>query len=258
MKLFKTIAKYAIKFYLFPFQINHFIFYYVKDNFFTNPSEHLLRTIKLIKKRKTDFKGSVIIDVGCANGSTTLFFAKHFKDLKVYGYEPYLKLFESAKLKCNNYKNIILRNIALGEKEGNAILNVTANSLSSSLNELNDFQINLFPDEHKSKFQLVEKQNVELTTVDKEFDNVKNILLIKIDTQGTELSILKGAIKSLKKTRYVLLEMNNHEIYKDGCQYHQVDEFLRNNSFKLADLVVSFRNQGKVEEYDALYENITS
>ncbi len=44
----------------------------------------------------------------------------------------------------------------------------------------------------------------------KENNFTQEILLLKIDVQGYELNVLKGAIHSLKKTHIILIEQNNH------------------------------------------------
>lgn len=77
---------------------------------------------------------------------------------------------------------------------------------------------------------------------------------MKLDTQGRELKILSGGIETLKKTKYILTEMNNHNQYKDGCQYFQVDAFLREHHFKLVNLTSGYNFSG-LTEYDALYKN---
>jgi hypothetical protein len=81
------------------------------------------------------------------------------------------------------------------------------------------------------------------------------VLLIKLDTQGTELDVLKGAADTLKRTLFVLSEMNNHDDYKHACKYYEVDEWLRQNGFTLADTITSYRNAGRMIEYDAIYIN---
>ena len=96
---------------------------------------------------------------------------------------------------------------------------------------------------------------MRVSTLDDEFKDPPCVLLIKLDTQGTEIEILKGGVETLKKTRFILTEMNNHLLYKRTCQYYEVDEFLRSQSFRLADIVVTYRGDLGVTEYDALYRN---
>ena len=49
--------------------------------------------------------------------------------------------------------------------------------------------------------------------------------------------------------------MQNHEIYNKSCKYYEIDSFLRGKGFKLIDLLVSYRSNNQVEEFDAIYEN---
>ena len=71
---------------------------------------------------------------------------------------------------------------------------------------------------------------------------------------GTELMILQNGTETLKKTQFVLTEVNNNTFYESTCQYHEVDAFLRSQGFKLADLVVTYRDSKyAVKEFDALY-----
>ena len=73
----------------------------------------------------------------------------------------------------------------------------------------------------------------------------------------TEVDILEGGTETLTRTRFVLVEMNNHGLYKNTCQYYEVDELLRSRSFKLADIIVTYRGDDGVTEYDALYRNLS-
>ena len=45
-------------------------------------------------------------------------------------------------------------------------------------------------------------------------------------------------------------------MYKNACQYYEVDQFLREHSFRLADIVVTYRSPEGVNEFDALYERV--
>ena len=105
-------------------------------------------------------------------------------------------------------------------------------------------------------FKEEDEATVEVSTLDDEFKDSPGVLLIKLDTQGTELNVLKGGIEMLRKTRFVLTEMDNHQLYKNACQYYEVDDFLRNRSFKLVDIIVSYRGDDGMAEFDALYENV--
>jgi len=80
-------------------------------------------------------------------------------------------------------------------------------------------------------------------------------LRLRLRSFTSELDILKGGVELLKRTKFVLTELNNHQLYKGACQYYEVDEFLRKQSFRLVNLVVTYHTNEEVQEYDALYEN---
>lgn len=252
MQFVKKLIKQCIGIYLSPFTSNKKLYYYTKDIIFTNCVEHLHRAVAYIKNKGNINNSSCIIDIGAADGGTTLFFSMTFPGRKVYGYEPNTNEYAKAKSKATHLDNVIFRNKALGEEDKNSTLYVTQNKFSSSLNKLNESDVQLLTVEKQKLFQQVETQEVVVSTLDIEFVHEPAILLIKVDTQGTELSILKGAIKTLAKTKYILLEMNNHHLYNNTCQYYEVDEFLRKNGFKLVQIYAPW---GDANEYDALYAN---
>lgn len=253
MNILKRIAQKLILVYLFPLRFKNSIFHQVKGVFFLDPSEHLYRTTKHIDSKNAGEK--VMIDVGAAFGSVALYFSERYNDLKIYCVEANPEILPRLKETISDRKNIELKHMALGKIPGESYLHVTANQLSSSLNELDTTEMSHLPQDHQSWLEEVKRVKVQVSTLDAEFKNESQVLLLKLDTQGTELDILKGGIELLKRTRFVLTELNNHQLYKGACQYYEVDEFLRGQSFRLVDLVVTYHTNEEVQEYDALYEN---
>ncbi len=254
--MYKNILNRIIGLYLSPFVPDTRLYHYVKDRFFTSSTEHLYRAIRHIKKRGQATEGSIIIDVGGFDGGTSLYFAAQFKDLDVYCIEPNSRMLPQLKTVEEKEKRIHVRNLALGGARGEAQLHVTSNNVSSSINELNREEIEKQPEVFQGWLKQEAAESVTLSTLDHEFKDVADILLIKLDTQGTELDVLKGGAETLKRTSFILTEMNNHEMYKNACQYYEVDQFLREHSFRLADIVVTYRSPEGVNEFDALYERV--
>jgi tRNA G46 methylase TrmB len=98
---------------------------YTKYKHFTHNNDHLLSTNTYIKNLNINPK--VIIDIGSANGSSTLIFANYFPNAKVIAFEPIPYFFNIAKDKCSKNINIDLRNIALSDFEGHQEFFVTKN-----------------------------------------------------------------------------------------------------------------------------------
>lgn len=255
--MLRSIANKLIAFYLLPLRINPRLFYYVKGVFFTTGSEHLYWASRYIKRHLNTPADWIILDVGGFNGATSLYFAREFSGRRVYCIEPNARMWPFLAEVAAEHSEILVMKCALGRRKGEAVLHVTANNVSSSLNEINVQEV----ERTSAVFQRMLKEEaeakVDVSTLDDEFQDSPGVLLVKLDTQGTELDILKGGVRTLKKTKFILTEMNNHQLYKNTCQYHELDEFLRHHSFELIDIVVSYRGDDGMTEYDALYENVT-
>ncbi|HEX8145378.1 MAG TPA: FkbM family methyltransferase [Pyrinomonadaceae bacterium] len=252
--MYKNILSKVIGLYLFPFKPDTRLYHYVKDRFFTGSTEHLYRAIRHIKKSGRETAGSIIIDVGGFDGGTSLYFAEQFEHLEIYCIEPNSRMIPQLKKVEASEPRIHVRNMALGERRGEARLHVTSNNVSSSINELNLTEIGKQPPVFQGWLAEEAAENVRVSTLDDEFKDEESVLLIKLDTQGTELDVLKGGIETLRRTSFILTEMNNHEMYKNACQYYEVDAFLRAHSFRLVDIVVTYRSAEGLNEFDALYE----
>ena len=253
--MLKELARQAISLYLWPLKKSERLSYYARG-IFTNPSEHLYSATRYIRQHTKISRDEIIVDIGGANGGTALYFANAFAGLKVYCVEPNARMLPFLREIESKNTSVTVKAIALGRVSGEAELHVTANDLSSSLNELSVEELKKTPPDFQARLKETQQLKVHVSTLDAEFGDGPNVLLMKMDTQGTELEILKGGEQTLKKTRFILTEMNNHGLYKNTCQYYEVDEFLRSKSFKLADIVVSYRGDEGVTEYDALYRNV--
>ncbi|MCK9292876.1 MAG: FkbM family methyltransferase [archaeon] len=140
-----------------------------------------------------------ILDCGAFVGDSALIFEK-LKPKKIYSFEPdtknYLKLIETIKL--NNLNPLITPiKKGLGDKNKNVYLE---NALDSSYIKKNNL---------KTK----DSEKIEITTIDNFIQD--NVGLIKMDIEGYELEAIKGAEKTIKKNRPVLLI----------CLYHTGKDF---------------------------------
>ncbi len=123
-------------------------------------------------------KGEQCIDVGAAAGLMSTFFAK--KMFHVHAYEPSPSFKETEKL-TEQFDNVSVYNLAVSNTEGKKTFYIDNKRLSQ-----NGF--------------LDPGWGVPITvdTVMLDNQNHSNIGLIKIDTEGTELDVIKGATGIIK------------------------------------------------------------
>ena len=87
---------------------------------------------------------------------------------------------------------------------------------------------------------MTEKINMEMITLDtlcqKNKLDLSNYDHWVIDTQGSELQILKGAKFNFKFCRSLYIEISTDDIYTDNStKWNQLKEFLSKNNFKMID-----------------------
>lgn len=76
-----------------------------------------------------------------------------------------------------------------------------------------------------------------------------------LDTQGSELMILRGAEHFLEKFRIIEIEVADFEPYKGCCTVNEVSTFMRDHGFLEAHRMVVARRKGGGRYYEIIYRN---
>ncbi|MBK7501082.1 MAG: FkbM family methyltransferase [Ignavibacteriales bacterium] len=143
-------------------------------------------------------------------------------------------------------------NKALGNIELNSKINIASRVTSSSI-------FNLNPDQNSSIFSgdlnFCRSEEITITTLDSVIEKDIAIGIIKLDVQGYEMEVLKGANSLLDRAMIIVLEMNNHNHYPGAPKYFELDEYLRNRNFTIFDIFPSTKDSGRLKEWDSIYIN---
>ena len=84
---------------------------------------------------------------------------------------------------------------------------------------------------------------------------MKKPVLLKIDTQGLEYEIIKGAKQFLKKTKWVILEVPLKKLYMGQKNFENLNNMMIKNNFSFTT-VLNFHNlpnSNEIMEMDLLY-----
>lgn len=136
-------------------------------------------------------------------------------------------------------------NIALWDKCENMTFKVTNNFQSSSFYDLDLYSI------YYPNISVIEHKNLVARRLDSiDYLNFYDFDFINIDTQGAELSILKGMGELLlnPSIKGIYLEVNNKSLYKDIPLVDEIDQFIANYGF--IRVLTEWTNEGWG---DALY-----
>lgn len=170
-----------------------------------------------------------IIDAGANIGYLSLNFAKSCQEGKIFSFEPDSETFESLQtnVQLNNFKNINIYKCALGEaKKSGELFRLYINNPGA----------NRILDRRPEKS--ISSEVVQIETLDN-LDNkihFERIDLIKIDVEGFEMFVLKGAIELIKRWRPILfLELVDINLREQNCSALEVLKFIKTLDYEILD-----------------------
>ena len=208
------------------------------------------RLVLSFREKNIDY----VLDVGANEG-------QFVKELRYYGYNGKILSFEpilsAHKKLLNNSMNDdnwnVFEPIALGNENSESILNISKNSVSSSLLKISDEHLDNAPE---SRF--IDKQKTKQRKLEDIFSDFqikeKNIFL-KIDTQGYEFEVLKGAENILKDLKGILVEVSLTNLYEGQKDWLEIIEFIKKKGFHLWSVDRGFSNKknGKTLQLDLCF-----
>ncbi len=202
---------------------------------------------------------NTFFDVGAHKGETIKLFNDHFIVKEFYCFEPSPINFDYLKKKISKMKNEIkIFKFGLGENKSILSFNQLEESSSSTLVDINQ-NSNYFKKKNKilSIFNLKKNQdkifNVEINSLNDfmEKESINKIDILKIDTEGFEFKVIKGAKKKIKNIKYIYFEHHYDDMLKKKYSFSDIHSYLNKNGFiKVFKIKMFFR---KTFEY--IYQN---
>ncbi len=169
-------------------------------------------------------KNSIIVDIGACYGQYTIICSKIASDGLVIAIEPnpYHFLMLQKGIKLNNLKNVILLNVALSDFQGTSKLFMSDKHLEGST---------LFEEKLNEELEDVERisTDVNVITLDKLLSQLNidhnKIDIIKMDSEGSEMKILKGSKQILNESKNLKL-LTEFGTYAISASNENPKEFL--------------------------------
>lgn len=205
----------------------------------SSPDNLNLEFLKIIASIKSyDINIDTLIDVGSHKGLWAKTCDAVFDFSKVICFEPN-SAFESQTKKNIGNKLTFINKIATNTDGEKATFYIHDDSTMSSM-VVSDEKVlsDHFPYDDANKIQAIKK---ELTTLDNSCSSLieeKNNILLKVDTQGNELDVLKGAKKLLETNiKVCLVEHMFLSPYKMTYTFQDLLAYMKNFEFEFAGCV---------------------
>ena len=197
----------------------------------------------------------IVIDIGANTGQFGYELRKYLEYKgKIISFEPLKEAYKllEKKTKSDPYWKIF--NFALGDVEETRQINVSKNLVSSSFLDLLPLHAEAAPASIYTS-----KQVIHIQTLDSLFSHLcseRNNIYMKIDTQGFDSRVIKGAKKSLPYIKFVQVEMSLVPLYKNEILFDKMLDLMAENGFQMIALEPGFMNpvSGHTLQVDGIFQ----
>ncbi|MFM2448406.1 MAG: hypothetical protein RIS44_856 [Pseudomonadota bacterium] len=217
--------------------------------------EPLVRHLKSVFER---FKVDCVLDVGANLGQYHDMLRQDigFEGI-ILSFEPVKKYVKVLQEKSKNDKKWRIFDFALGSTENVATINVTK---SPGLNSFLEPRTDGVPG-YWSSDEVTGTEQVQIRVLDEIFSGLReehgfSTPYLKLDTQGFDLEVLRGAKLSLGEFSSLQTEASIKPIYQDMPDYRHVIEHLSAAGFDLSAMFpVSHDDSFRLIEFDCVMVN---
>lgn len=197
---------------------------------------------------------NTVLDIGANIGQFALTTRIYGFQGNIISFEPlnsaYIQLLENS---LKDKKWLIHERCALGSEDGISIINVSANSVSSSLLPMHSNHLNAAPSS-----VYISQEEILVRTLDhclSSYDIDLRNTFLKIDAQGFESQVINGAKNSLSHIPGVLCELSLVELY-DGQKdwQHIINSFL-SLGYSVWSIIPGFadKQSGRLLQVDVVF-----
>lgn len=197
---------------------------------------------------------NVVLDVGANVGQ----FAAGLRDSGFHGriisFEPLAIAHHKLQRQARHDRNwIVAPPVAVGDRDGRITVNVSRNSVSSSVLPMLTTHLHAEPDS-----QYVDHEDVDLRRLDTLAEGQisdRDRTFLKLDVQGFEYQVLKGARRLLNRVVGIRLEMSLVPLYGGDHLFDSMLQELTACGFELWSLLPAFldRETGRLLQVDGTF-----
>jgi FkbM family methyltransferase len=210
-----------------------------------------LRRIKLLEHYHID----LVFDIGANKGQYAMGIMDAGYKNKIVSFEPLSSVHSIIEKESKKYSNwTVAPRCAIGAKKEEIEINISANSVSSTLLTMLDSHIDGAPES-----KIIGKEKAQVYPLDEIGMNytkdAKNIFL-KIDVQGFEKEVLNGGQAMIAKAKGIEMEISLVPLYKDqNWLLPQILEYMEQKGFQMKSIVPAFTDHktGKVLQCNGIF-----
>lgn len=196
----------------------------------------------------------VIVDAGAHRGQFSLVARRMFPKARIIAFEPLADTADTTRSLFRRDPRFELHEVALGATDGVAELLVAQDTDSSSLLPATPRLTSEF-----AEAKAVGHRPVPLRRLGSVIDasSLDGRCLLKLDVQGFELEVLRGASDLLARFEWILCEASYQELYQGQPLAEDIQRFLEQHGFALVDrFTVRTDREGREFQADLLFRRV--
>ena len=156
---------------------------------------------------------------------------------KIFSFEPQSAAFEKLRKNSSTDPNWSVYNLGIGDKTGKSVINISKNSVSSSILDIDSFLVETEPE---TKY--IAKETIKISRLDQFLSETafNERLFLKIDAQGFESKILEGAEDCFGNIYAMQLELSYVSLYHEEKLFDEMKEAIESRGFYLSSVESGF------------------
>jgi FkbM family methyltransferase len=194
------------------------------------------------------FRPKAAIDIGAYSGEWTLALRRLFPETRVLMVEPQAAQKDGLLALANVHDGVEFVSVLLGPTAASGVTFHQAETGSSVLRD---------PGNGETPSVAMPMTTLDDVTAGTNFERPD---FLKIDVQGYELEVLKGAERVLESVEVVMMEVNLIAVYEGAPLVHEVVSYMAERGFRVYDICTFFRRpyDNALWQMDMIFVRATS
>lgn len=209
---------------------------------FSNKVDESFILKKIFKKKKINF-----VDIGANVGSYYDYVNKKINIKEAYLFEPNIKCFSYLKNKYK-LKKVNIENLGILNKKKKFFYEYNTSSNSGFLKKNSIY--------YESLAKIINKYKISIIKFDDYFHK-KKIDFCKIDTEGSEFSVIQSMRKTIKNIKLIKIEINliDNMWVKKSNNFVEIINFFNKNNFFLYSISKIKFHENRIMFMDVFFLN---
>jgi FkbM family methyltransferase len=196
---------------------------------------------------------NLVLDVGANAGQYAKRLRRAGYGQRIVSFEPLAQAYAELERQADSDALWSAHRLALSDEERSAEIHVSANSWSSSLLAMGERHLESAPDS-----AYVGTETVTTARLDAIWDQIVRAderVFLKMDVQGFEMHVLRGAEKCLAEVAGIQAELALVHLYEGDSSWRTVIDHIESRGFELAGLEPGFEDpvSGRMLQADGIF-----